>query len=82
MREGWLVDGDDRWIWRFHRDGNSWAQDPMVFLDLGRRMPDGPPLLKERRHIRKQEAKEMWTTLQKQGWKRLQEPAWGVAAAP
>ena len=22
MREGWLIDSDDRWIWRFWRDEN------------------------------------------------------------
>ena len=53
MREGWLIDGDDRWIWRFWRDESAWVRDPKVFLDRGRSMPDGPPLLKERRYLRK-----------------------------
>jgi len=45
MGEGWLIDSDDRWIWRFHRDQKGWVNEPRVFIDRGRRMPDGPPLL-------------------------------------
>ena len=56
MREGWLIDGSDYWAWRFHRDDSAWARDPKVFIDRGRAMPDGPPLLKERRHLRKEAA--------------------------
>ena len=52
MREGWLIDADNHWIWRFHSDEKAWIRDPKVFMDRGRLMPDGPPLLKERRYIR------------------------------
>ena len=81
MREGWLIDGNDYWAWRFHRDDSAWVRDPKVFLDRGRAMPDGPPLLKERRHLRKEAAEQMWRSLQTQGWKRT-EPLWGAAAEP
>ena len=52
MREGWLIDADNHWIWRFHSDEKAWIRDPKVFMDRGRLMPDGPPLLKERRYLR------------------------------
>ena len=31
MREGWLIDRDDFWIWRFWRDESAWVRDPKVF---------------------------------------------------
>ena len=80
MKEGWLIDGDDRWIWRFWRDESAWVRDPKVFLDRGCLLPDGPPLLKERRYLRKDAAEQLWKSLQTQGWKPLKEPAWGAAA--
>ena len=43
-------------------------------------MPDVPPLLKERRHLRKEAAEQLWRSLQTQGWKRA-DPLWGAAAA-
>ena len=79
MREGWLIDADNQWIWRFHRDEKAWLKDPKVFIDRGRKMPDGPPLLKERRYLRKDAADQLWRSLQSQGWKRLNKPAWGEA---
>ena len=79
MEEGWLIDSDDRWIWRFHRDQKGWIQDPKVFIDRGRQMSEGQPLLKERRHLRKAEADQLWASLQTQGWKQLVSPAWGDA---
>ena len=79
MGEGWLIDADNHWIWRFHRDEKAWIRDPKVFVDRGRQMPDGPPLLKERRYLRKEAADQLWNSLQSQGWKRLKVPAWGEA---
>ena len=76
MREGWLIDANDHWIWRFWRDESAWVRDPKVFLDRGRLLPDGPPLLKERRYLRKDAADQMWRSLQTQGWKPLKEAAW------
>ena len=79
MGEGWLIDSDDRWIWRFPRDQKGWIHEPKVFIDRGRRLPDGPPLLKERRHRRTAAAEQRWASVQPQGWKRIESPAWGDA---
>ena len=79
MGEGWMIDRDGYWIWRFRHDQKAWINEPKVFIDRGRRMPEGPPLLKERRHLRKAEAEQLWASLQTQGWKRLGSPAWGDA---
>ena len=79
MREGWLIDRDNYWIWRFHRDEKAWVRDPKVFIDRGRQMPDGQPLLKECRYLRKEDADQFRCSLQSQGWKRLESPAWGKA---
>ena len=35
--------------------GRGWINEPRVFIDRGRRIADGPPLLKERRHLKKPE---------------------------
>tara|TARA_B100000674_G_scaffold8912_1_gene6857 strand:+ start:618 stop:779 length:162 start_codon:yes stop_codon:yes gene_type:complete len=51
-----------------------------VFLDRGRLLPDGLPLLKEHRYLRKEAAEQFWKSLQAQGWKPLKTPAWGAAA--
>ena len=59
MEEGWLIDRDDRWIWRFHHDSTS-RNKAGVFIDRGRRMPSGPPLLKERRHLTDRAAEQLW----------------------
>ena len=45
MREGWLRNPKDGWTYRFQRDEKSWLQDPFVFVDKGRAMPDGSPAL-------------------------------------
>ena len=74
-----MIDRDECWIWRFHRDEKAWIRDPKVFIDRGRQMLDGPPLLKERRYLRKDDADIFWKALESQGWKRLSEPAWGAA---
>ena len=79
MEEGWLIDRDDCWIWRFHQDSTS-RNKAGVFLDRGKRMPSGPPLLKERRHLTDRAAEQMWLSLQTQGWKPLEEPAWVATA--
>ena len=80
MKEGWLIDQDDCWIWRFWRDETAWVRDPKVFLDRGRLLPGEEPLLKERRYLRKNDAEQLWRSLQTQGWKPLKTPAWGASA--
>ena len=72
MEEGWLIDRDDCWIWRFHQDSTS-RNKAGVFIDRGRRMPSGPPLLKERRHLTDRAAEQLWLSPQTQGWKPLGE---------
>ena len=42
-----------------HLKPNPPSLDPKVFLDRGRQMPEGPPLLKERRYLRKDAAEQM-----------------------
>lgn len=80
--EGWLTDGDGYWTARFHRDEKSWLQDPRVFVDYGRGMPEGEPaLLKSRRYLRRKEAEKLWKSLRKEGWK-ASAPVWGVNAEP
>ena len=64
---------------RFHHDSTS-RNKAGVFIDRGRRMPSGPPLLKKRRHLTDRAAEQMWLSLQTQGWKPLEEPAWGATA--
>ena len=79
MNEGWLIETNDYWVWRFHREDSAWVRDPKVFIDRGTPMPEGPPLLKERRHLRKEAAEQMWKLLLTQGWTRT-DPLWGAAA--
>ena len=74
MPEGWLIDGDGFWIWRFHRDEKAWIRDPRVFIDHGREMPNGEPaLLKRREYLRCDRLKE----LLRLGWAPTA-PAWGA----
>ena len=63
--------------YRFQRDEKAWAQDPRVFVDKGRAMPDGSPaLLKTRKHLRRERAEGMWKDLVRKGWEKV--PAvWG-----
>ena len=81
MKEEWLIGANDHWVWRFHRDNSAWVRDPKVFIDRGRQMPEGPPLLKERRYLRKDAAEQLWKSLQTQGWKKTR-PLWGATAEP
>ena len=81
MRKGMLIDAKDHWVWRFYRDESAWVRDPKVFVDPGRAMPEGPPLLKERRHHQKDLAEQMWKSLQHQGW-RPTKPVWGAGVEP
>ena len=68
MGEGWLTDRKRYWTYRFHRDHRSWAQDPRVFVDRGREMPNGEPaLLKSRRYLRDAEVRKLWLELVRKG---------------
>ena len=82
MGEGWLRNPKDGWTYRFQRDEKSWLQDPFVFVDKGRAMPDGSPaLLKTRQYLRRKIAEEMWKDLVRKGWEKV--PAmWCAEAEP
>ena len=79
---GWNagMPGSD-WVLRSHRDYSAWVRDPKVFFDRGRSMPEGPPLLKERRYLRKDAAEHLWKSIQTQGWKKTR-PLWGRLLNP
>ena len=63
MREGWLVHFVTNWVWRFHRVDKVWVLDPKVCMDRGMAMLNGePPLLRERRHFRQEDAETIWST--------------------
>ena len=80
--EGWLTDRKRYWTYRFHRDHRSWAQDPRVFVDRGREMPNGEPaLLKSRRYLRDAEARKLWLELVRKGWAPTS-PVWGGDVEP
>ena len=82
MPEGWLLDQDRFWAMRFHRDEKSWIRDPKVFVDLGREMARGEaPLLKSRRHLRREQAEGLWKDLVRSGWQPTT-PLWGSSVEP
>ena len=80
---GWLVLGFHMiWTYRFHRDEKAWAQDPRVFVDMGRPMTDGSlALLKTRKHLRREKAEAFWKNLLSFGWEKVP-PVWGPDAEP
>ena len=80
MHEGWLMNLSDQWTYRFHRDEKSWVRDQKVFVGMGRPMPDGSPLLKERRSLRKDAAEQLWKSLPTEEWKPLKTHVWGSSA--
>ena len=81
MKEGWLLDSNKEWAYRFFRDDKSWARDPKVFCDLGKPLASEPPLLKTRRHLRRADAESLWKSLISQGWKPVK-PLWGSLVDP
>ena len=82
MPDGWLTNPETQWTHRFHRDDKSWLQDPRLFVDMGKAMPDGSPaLLKTRQHLRREEAEGMWKDLVRKGWVKVS-PLWGAHAEP
>jgi len=48
----------------------------MYFVDSGRPLTGAPPLLKTRRHMRRDAAQKLWLKLQEQGWRQVK-PQWG-----
>jgi len=49
----------------------------MYFVDSGRSLTGAPPLLKTRRHMRRDAAQKLWRKLKEQGWRQVQ-PQWGA----
>ena len=54
---------------------------PFISRTKGRRLPVGPPLLKEHRCLRKDAAVQLWKSLQTKGRERTT-PLWGANAEP
>ena len=80
MGDGWLMNPEDRWTYRFHRDEKAWVREPRVFVDMGLPMSDGSPaLLKTLQHLLREQAEGMLKDLVRKGWKQV--PAvWGPDA--
>ena len=62
-----MIDGNDYWARRFHRDDSAWVRDPKVFIDRGRAMPEGPPPLKERRPFGRRQRSSYGDPFRKRG---------------
>tara|TARA_Y100001968_G_scaffold263969_1_gene252720 strand:+ start:122 stop:289 length:168 start_codon:yes stop_codon:yes gene_type:complete len=52
-RDGWVKEPGGVWILRFRYDWDSWEMNPKVLIDKGRLMPNGIPLLKSRKRMKK-----------------------------
>ena len=52
-RDGWIRDANGIWILRFRYDWESWDQNPKVWIERGRLELNGPPLLKNRKRMRR-----------------------------
>ena len=74
-REGWINQSDGIWILRFRYDWESWDQNPKVWIERGRLVSNGPPLLKNRRRIRRELAIKLWKDLLSTGWRHIN-PQW------
>ena len=74
-RDGWVKDADGVWILRFRYDWESWDQNPKVIVDKGRLEPNGIPLLKSRKRMRRNLAIQLWKNLLAAGWRRIK-PQW------
>ena len=75
--QAWIQDPKTTNTMRFQFDPKSWSAHPMDFVNSGRPLPGAPPLLKTRRHMRRNEARELWIRLKAQGWKQAA-PQWGA----
>ena len=74
-RDGWISEIDGMWILRFRYDSESWDQNPKVLIEKGRLEPNAPPLLKNRKRMRRDLAIKLWRNLLSTGWRRI-EPQW------
>ena len=60
---------------RFRYDWESWDQNPKVIVDKGRLRPDGIPLFKSRKRMRRSLAIQSWENLLAAGSRRTR-PQW------
>ena len=75
VRDGWIKDVQGDWILRFRYDWDSWDQNPKILVEKGKHQPNGIPLLKNRRKMRRPIAIKLWNELIATGWRRI-EPQW------
>jgi len=57
-KQAWIQDPKTANTAGFHWDPKSWSADPMYFVDSGRPLTGAPPLLKTRRHTRRDAARK------------------------
>jgi len=74
-RDGWIREVNGIWILRFRYDCESWDQNPRVLIEKGRLELNGPPLLKNRKRMRRGLAIIFWRELLSTGWRRIP-PQW------
>ena len=74
-RDGWLKDPCSEWVLRFRYDWECWEMNPMVFVEKGRPEKNGIALLKSRKRMRRELAKELWRNLLFAGWTQVN-PYW------
>ena len=74
-RDGWIREVNGQWILRFRYDWESWEQNPKVWIERGRLELNGPPLLKNRKRMRRGSAIKLWRELLSTEWRRIP-PQW------
>ena len=74
-QDGWIREVNGQWILRFRYDWESWDQNPKVWIEKGRLVSNGPPLLKNRKRMRRGLAIMLWRKLLSTGWRRVT-PQW------
>ena len=74
-RDGWIREVNGLWILRFRYDWQSWDQNAKVWIERGRLQPNEPPLLKNRKRMRRGLAIKLWRNLLLTGWRRV-DPQW------
>ena len=70
-RDGWIKQLDGVWILRFRYDWESWDQNPKVLIEKGKLQPNGIPLLKNRKRVRRGLAMKLWRDLLATKWRRI-----------
>jgi len=74
-RDGWIREVNGIWILRFRYDWESWDLNPKVWIERGRLVSNRPPLLKNRKRMRRVLAIKLWRELLSTGWRRVP-PQW------